>query len=93
MKNDRYDDGLYCKRLFFENSNNTYTIAKIDENIAKILNRIISDEYEATPKTLKELQEQIKIMKGLANQFTEQVSIIILYANNFGLKGKCIIGV
>jgi hypothetical protein len=93
MKNDRYDSGLVCKTLLFENSNKAYIIAKIDEKTTEILKSIILDEYEAIFKILKELQEEIKIINGLANQFTEQIGFVILFADNHGLKGKCVVGI
>ena len=51
IKNDRYDDGFICKRLFFESNNHSTLIAKIDEKTTEILKKIILDEYETiSPK-------------------------------------------
>jgi hypothetical protein len=93
MKNDRYDSGFICKNLLFENKNNAYTVAKIDENTAQILKRIILDEYEAISKTLQEYQEKIETIQQLANQFRQQIGSVILFADNHGLKGKCIVNI
>jgi hypothetical protein len=92
IKNDRYEDTVICKRLFWEDGN-LFIVTKTDEDTAEILKQIISDEYENISKTLKAFQEEIKIINRLANQFREQVSFAILCADNHGLKGKCIIGI
>ena len=59
----------------------------------KFSKRIILDEYEAISKTLQEYQEKIETIQQLANQFRQQIGSVILFADNHGLKGKCIVNI